>query len=378
MVGAGQAGLSAAYFLPRFGITNPIVLDHNRGPGGAWRLRWPSLTLRSANHVHDLPGWGLRDALGTDCDDIPAATGVAEYFGEYERRFGIDVRRPAHVASVTRAGDGFLVAGRGTDGPFEYRAAAVINCTGTWDSPFWPTVPGAGSGASGPNGSGAGSGASGPNRSGAPSFRGAQLHAHDYRTAAPFAGKRVAVVGAGITAVQLLLEISEVAQTRWFTRREVQWDTTPFDPDKGRRAVARVEERVRAGLPPGSVVSVTGLPMTEAMRRGIEAGVLVREPMFRALTPDGPLLADGTQVHADVILWCTGFRYSMDHLAPLGLRSPGGGIVMTGRLATQVAGEPRLHLLGYGPSASTIGANRAGREAARAVAEVVRGAVSGG
>mgnify|MGYP002651490304 CR=1 FL=1 len=35
--------------------------------------------------------------------------------------------------------------------------------------------------------------------------------------------------------------------------------------------VARVEERVRAGLPPGSVVSVTGLPMTDAMRRGIEA-----------------------------------------------------------------------------------------------------------
>ena len=71
----------------------------------------------------------------------------------------------------------------------------------------------------------------------------------------------------GVRAVQLLLEIAEVAETAWFTRREVQWDTTPFDPDKGRRAVARVEERVRAGLPPGSVVSVTGLPMTDAMRR---------------------------------------------------------------------------------------------------------------
>jgi hypothetical protein len=99
--------------------------------------------------------------------------------------------------------------------------------------------------------------------------------------------------------------------------------------------------------------------------------------MFRALTPDGPLLADGTQVDADVILWCTGFRYSMDHLAPLNLRSPGGGIVMTGRLATEVAGEPRLHLLGYGPSASTIGANRAGREAARAIAESLDAPPSG-
>jgi hypothetical protein len=37
---------------------------------------------------------------------------------------------------------------------------------------------------------------------------------------------------------------------------------------------------------------------------------------------------------------------------------------MTGRLATQVAADPRVHLLGYGPSASTIGANRGGRAAA--------------
>jgi len=37
---------------------------------------------------------------------------------------------------------------------------------------------------------------------------------------------------------------------------------------------------------------------------------------------------------------------------------------MTGRLATQVAKDPRIHLVGYGPSASTIGASRAGNAAA--------------
>jgi hypothetical protein len=52
----------------------------------------------------------------------------------------------------------------------------------------------------------------------------------------------------------------------------------------------------------------------------------------------------------------------VQHLAPLHLRAPGGGIRMDG---TQVAGEPRIHLVGYGPSASTIGANRAGQAAAR-------------
>ena len=56
------------------------------------------------------------------------------------------------------------------------------------------------------------------------------------------------------------------------------------------------------------------------------------------------------------------FRAALDHLAPLRLRGAGGGIVMEG---TQVAADHRVQLVGYGPSASTIGANRAGREAVR-------------
>jgi hypothetical protein len=91
---------------------------------------------------------------------------------------------------------------------------------------------------------------------------------------------------------------------------------------------------------------------------------LTRLPMFSEITEDGVRWPEGSTLRADVILWCTGFRSSLDHLAPLMLREPGGGIVMTGRLATQVAKDPRVHLVGYGPSASTIGANRAGRAAA--------------
>ena len=87
--------------------------------------------------------------------------------------------------------------------------------------------------------------------------------------------------------------------------------------------------------------------------------------MFSEILENGPRWSDGTVVRADVILWCTGFRSSLDHFAPLMLREPGGGIIMIGKLATQVAKDPRVHLVGYGPSASTIGANRAGAAAAR-------------
>jgi hypothetical protein len=46
---------------------------------------------------------------------------------------------------------------------------------------------------------------------------------------------------------------------------------------------------------------------------------------------------------------------------------------MSGKLATQVAQDPRVHLVGYGPSASTIGANRAGRAAAKELMTFLEG-----
>jgi hypothetical protein len=79
--------------------------------------------------------------------------------------------------------------------------------------------------------------------------------------------------------------------------------------------------------------------------------------------------ADGTEEHVDAILWATGFRASLDHLAPLHVRTPGGGILMMPD-DVSVADAPGLALVGYGPSASTIGATRAGRKAARAVLEL--------
>jgi hypothetical protein len=86
--------------------------------------------------------------------------------------------------------------------------------------------------------------------------------------------------------------------------------------------------------------------------------------MFSKILEDDVRWSDGTVVCADVILWCTGFRRSLDHLAPLMLREP-GGITMSGRLATQAAKDPRVHLVGSGRSASNIGVNRAGAAAAK-------------
>ena len=341
VVGAGQAGLSAAYALHRAGA-DFVVLDADDGPGGAWQHRWASLRLERANGIADLPGMAL-----TGDPDERASVAMARYFAAYEEHYSLPVHRPVAVRRVTRTDDGYrLETSAG-----EWTARGLVNATGTWSRPFWPAYPGR------------------------ETFGGRQLHAADFRTAAEFAGQHVAVVGGGISALQLLVEIAEVTTTSWLTRRPPVWREDDFDQDAGRAAVAMVAERVRAGLPPASVVSVTGLPVTDEVRRARARGVLDALPVFDRMTPAG-LAWDGVDgspartLDVDVVLWATGFRAALEHLAPLHLRAPGGGIAVEG---TAVIGEPRLHLVGYGPSASTIGANRAGRSAVRELLATLAG-----
>ncbi|MFC4001359.1 NAD(P)-binding domain-containing protein [Prauserella oleivorans] len=348
VIGAGQAGLSAAYFLRRAGLANEsgfVVLDHGKRAGGAWQYRWPSLRLGRVHGLHDLPGLPLGAADSTR----PAADVVSDYFARYEETFDLPVHRPVDVRSVTADGSGpdrrFLVDG----GAETWSARGIINATGTWDRPFWPYY------------------------SGRETFTGRQLHTADYRGPGEFAGRHVVVVGGGTSAVQLLLEIAPLAAgTTWVTRTPPVFHEGEFTPEHGRRVVAEVDARVREGKPPRSVVSGTGLWLTPEVRRGLETGVLDRRPMFDRITPHGVRWADGAEQRADVILWATGFRAALDHLRPLRLREPGGGIRIAPQAAgtprvggLRVAAEPRLHLVGYGPSASTVGAARAGRSAVR-------------
>lgn len=190
----------------------------------------------------------------------PANAVVPGYFADYETRGGLRVLRPVRVQTVTDV-EGHLLQVRSADA--SWLTKTVINATGTWQRPFLPYYPGA------------------------ESFAGRQLHTHDYTGPAQFAGQQVIVVGGGASAVQILAELSEVSTTTWVTRRPPVWRSTPFTSDEGRRAVARVEDRVRRGLPPQSVVSVTGLALREQEQAALERGVYERLPMFDHIVPSG-------------------------------------------------------------------------------------------
>ncbi len=352
VIGAGQAGLSAAYHLQRRGFVSAIdqpdaehtfvVLDANPAPGGAWQHRWESLRMATVNGIFDLPGL----AQPAVDESEPSRAAVPRYFAGFERTFALPILRPARVVAVRRAdddpdGDLVVTSDRGS-----WTTRAVINATGTWTNPVLPRYPGQ------------------------ETFRGRQLHTRDYVRAEDFAGQRVAIVGGGISGLQLLEEICRVATTRWYTRREPVFRDGEFRPEEaGRETIAKVMADVEAGRPSRSVVSYTGLIWTPYALAAKARGALERRPMFTAIEPMGVREADGSFTPVDAILWATGFRADLTHLAPLRLRNELGGIAMRG---TQAATEPRVHLIGFGPSQSTVGANRAGRAAVGAVVRRLR------
>ena len=342
VIGAGQAGLSVAYYLQRLGVrsgVDQIVLDRGPGAGGAWQHRWPALRLGSAHRVHDLPGM-RRAGISFETADRsrPARDVVAEYYSHYERFFGLDVRRPVTVAAVFDRSADLVV--RTTAGDVTTRI--VVNATGTWGAPFVPYYPGL------------------------REFGGRQVHTSTYRDAADFAGLRVLVVGGGTSAIGFLLELEGVAaKTVWATRRPVDYlEQGTLDLEAAVNAVDQQDEAARTGRALPSIVSGTGVPRTRRIAAAIERGVLDPRPMFDHLEPDAVVWPDGSRERIDAIIWATGFRPDIRHLSPLRLHEKAGGVQVTSGAAER---DPRIFFAGYGPTASTIGANRAGRTLARQV-----------
>jgi len=146
IIGAGQAGLSVAYYLRRLGLdpgNDFVVLDRGPGAGGAWQFRWEALRLGSAHRVNDLPGM---DELGLSFDTadraLPAREVIADYYGRYEQHYGLKVVRPADVTRVRATLDGFEVTFDDEYGDQTFSTQVLVNATGTWGAPFVPWYPG--------------------------------------------------------------------------------------------------------------------------------------------------------------------------------------------------------------------------------------------
>ncbi len=346
VVGAGQAGLSVAYYLRRLGLdpgNEFVLLDRGPGTGGAWQFRWEALRLGYAHKVHDLPGM---DELGLSFDtadkSLPAKDVVADYYRAYEEHFGLQVVRPAEVTRVEMTAEGFVTTFEGPYGVRDVSSHVLVNATGTWGAPFVPYYPGMNV------------------------FEGRHLHTSEYRDAEQFRDQDVVVVGGGTSAIGFLMELEEVARSlTWVARRPIEFlEGENLNIEGGQSAVALQDEAARMGSALPSIVSTTGVPRSRRIQAAIDRGLLLARPMFSSIEPRGIRWSNGATRPADAIIWATGFRPELRHLAPLKLREKSGGITVGKNVSWK---NPRLFFAGYGPTASTIGANRAGRAIARQV-----------
>ncbi|MEU0119910.1 ArsO family NAD(P)H-dependent flavin-containing monooxygenase [Streptomyces bobili] len=342
VVGGGQAGLAAGYYLRRQGL-DFVILDAQDTPGGAWQHAWDSLHLFSPAAYSSLPGWLMPPQEG---EEYPDAGHVVSYLRDYEKRYELPIQRPVRVTGVHR--DGQLLRVETDSGT--WRARAVISAAGTWWRPFLPAVPGRAE------------------------FGGEQLHTVEYRRPHDFAGRRVIVVGGGNSGAQIAADLAHDTELTWVTQRPPRFLADDID---GRALFDAATARRRAldegNCDTGGVASLGDIVAVPPVREARDRGQLKAAPMFSRLTPNGVEWANGTRAEADAIIWCTGFRPTLSHLAPLQLRGRRGHIAVEGTRALQ---EPRLHLLGYGDwtgpaSATLIGVGRPARDTARQIAELV-------
>ncbi|CAN3978205.1 ArsO family NAD(P)H-dependent flavin-containing monooxygenase [Kitasatospora purpeofusca] len=324
VIGGGQAGLAAGYYLRRAGL-DFAILDGATAPGGAWQHYWDSLRLFSPAGYSALPGRPMPQQAG---QAYPDATHVVSYLAEYEKRYELPVHRPAWAERVDRTEGGLFT--RTSLG--DWHSDALILATGNWERPFVPAAPGR------------------------REFTGRQLHTYGYRSAAGFAGQRVVVVGGGNSGAQIAADLHRVATVRWVTQRTARF--LPDDID-GRALFEIATRRVQDD---GPRISDLGDIVATAPVRAARAAGLTAHPMFARLTATGPAWSDGTTWPADAVIWCTGFR---PHLVPTGLRRTRGRIPVDGTRAVE---DGRIHLLGYGDwtgpaSATLIGVGRTARTA---------------
>jgi cation diffusion facilitator CzcD-associated flavoprotein CzcO len=383
IVGAGFGGIAAAIELRRHGIREVKILEKAPDLGGTWFYNsYPGSACDVPSHLYSFSYAQRRDwsRLCSPQEEIH------EYLRTVARDHGVDrlIETGVTVTSCTWDEAGCRWRVQTAQGE-QYEADALILATGQLHQPSIPRI------------------------EGAETFAGHSFHSaawdHDY----PLAGKRVAVVGTGASAVQFVPEIAPLLKRLTVFQRTGNW----FLPRKNKRypalfraAVQRVPwlqalrrmfvfeytESLTLAIRHPRTVGRLGAARSAAFMRGQlkdpeirrEAWPdytfgckrilfsshflpalqrvnvdLVTEPIER-ITATGILSAGGTEHEVDCIIWATGFKTN-DFMFPMEITGEAGRSLREdwsggahAHLGMSVAGYPNMFVL-YGPNTNTSG-----------------------
>lgn len=203
VLGAGLSGVCAAIKLKEAGITNVRVFEKASDVGGTWRdNHYPGVACDVPSHLYSYsfalnPEWSRRYAPGQEIWDYVRKCSID--FGVHEQ-----ITFDTTIASAAWHTDRWRIE---TSSGETVTATAVISALGGLHTPNVPDLPGR------------------------DVFEGDSFHTTNWPEDLDLSGKRVAVIGTGATAVQLVPEIAEVAAELIVFQRSPVWVGAKKDPE---------------------------------------------------------------------------------------------------------------------------------------------------
>ena len=412
IIGAGFGGIGAAVELEREGIDDYVIVEKWDGPGGTWRANtYPGVAVDIPSLVYSFSyeqraDWSRLFAPGSEL--LEYAEDVVDRRGLRERmrfRTTVEYLRFDEITDLWRIGIS------GEDGSSELTARFVISGIGALERPVLPDI------------------------DGIDSFKGTILHTARWDHEVHLTDKRVACIGTGASALQLIPEIAEQVDHLDVYQRTPIWVAPKLDPELGPvyrtlMSLPPVRTATRAAVTAsfdlvGNVVFQQRLRpvrtvLEGSLRRWMRSQVddpdtrealipdysfgckrpsmsnryltsfnrdnvdLITTPI-RKVTPTGVRTVDGTLHRADVLICATGFRI-MSEAEPVPFPIHGRGDLELGAhwlenrfhayQGVSVAGFPNLFSVA-GPYGFVVGSyfwmiEATTRHAARVIAEARR------
>ena len=327
IVGAGSSGIAAAQVLHARGIDFDCF-EIGSQVGGNWRYdndngmssAYRSLHINTSRQLMEYQAF----PMPADLPDYPSHWQVAAYFDAYVDHFGFRDKisfRTEVVKVEPLAAGGYQVTVRRRDPhgevaePETRRYAHVVVANGHHWDPRWPE----------------------PSYPGIETFPGEQMHAHYYRTADVFEGRRVLVLGIGNSACDIAVESSRVARETYLTMRRgahiipkyvfgVPTDHLTDSPlARGPLRLQQVSMAAIVRLSAGKVTDY-GLPepdhqilhahptVSEELLNRLGHGDITVRPHIDRFEGSKVFFTDGSAVEVDVVVYCTGYKVTFPFL----------------------------------------------------------------
>jgi len=271
IVGGGFGGVGAAVRLRQAGYQNVTVFERGDRVGGVWHHNtYPGAACDVPSHLYEFsfapnPRWSRRYAPQPE---------IQAYLEKVARDFGVldRIRTGTEVISAhwLNARDTWLIKTSAGD----HEADVLITACGQLSVPKLPTI------------------------KGLESFEGPAFHTAEWRHDVELSGKRVAVVGTGCSAIQVVPAIQPIVDRLSVYQRSPAWTIPRLDfayPARAQRAFARVPalqrlDRAAAfGFYEFGTLALTSKPWLRPAFRGLARHQItktIKDPELRAkVTP---------------------------------------------------------------------------------------------